>query len=102
MRPYDNGWLTSRRKAEPSLNAAEQGRVLSQAVSSGLEDGHWLWSIEDRGPIGSTREGIIDGFPPGTYLLLVDYTGWLLREGKASISSEIAAIFDRLGSAADT
>jgi hypothetical protein len=35
-------------------------------------------------------------------LLLVDDTGRLPREGKASISSEIAAIFDRLGSTADT
>jgi hypothetical protein len=44
---------------------------------------------------------MIDGFPLGNHLLLVDDTGRSLREGKASISSDIAAIFDHLGSAAD-
>jgi hypothetical protein len=33
-------------------------------------------------------------------LLLVDFTGRLLREGKASISKEMVSIFDRIGSSA--
>lgn len=34
-------------------------------------------------------------------LLLVDYTGRLLRDGKATVSSELASILDRIGSSAD-
>ena len=37
----------------------------------------------------------------GSYLLLVDYTGRLFREGKATISRELAGIFDRIGSSAE-
>jgi hypothetical protein len=32
----------------------------------------------------------------GSHVKLVDYTGWLFRQGKASISTELAGIFDRL------
>ncbi len=45
---------------------------------------------------------MLEGFSLGNYLLLVDYTGRLFREGKAAISREVAAIFDRLGSSAET
>jgi len=38
----------------------------------------------------------------GNYLLLVDYTGRLFREGKAAISREVAAIFERIGTTAET
>jgi len=38
----------------------------------------------------------------GNYLLLVDYTGRLFREGKATISREVAAVFERLGTTAET
>ena len=34
--------------------------------------------------------------------MVVDYTGRLFREGKAMISREVAAIFERLGTSADT
>jgi hypothetical protein len=84
------------------LKAAERGSVPAQVVSSGLEDGHWLCPIEDRIGLDSTREGMLKGLPLGSYLLLVDFTGRLVREGKASISQEIAAIFDRLGTSAPT
>ena len=33
---------------------------------------------------------------------LVDYTGRLFREGKASISAEVAGIFERLGCSAQS
>jgi hypothetical protein len=39
--------------------------------------------------------------PLGNYLLLVEYTGRLLREGKASISQELVGIFDRIGTSAE-
>ncbi|MGO9920750.1 MAG: hypothetical protein ACLQIB_39415 [Isosphaeraceae bacterium] len=41
-------------------------------------------------------------FSLGSYLLLVDYTGRLFREGKAVISRQVAEIFERLGSGAET
>ena len=41
------------------------------------------------------------GFPLKSYLLLVDYTGRIFRDGKARISAEVAGIFDRLGCPAD-
>jgi hypothetical protein len=44
---------------------------------------------------------MLEGFSPGSYLLLVDYTGRLFRRGKAALSREIAEILDRLGTAAD-
>ena len=49
----------------------------------------------------SSREGMLEGFSLGSYLLLVDYTGRLFRKGKAAISAELAGIFDRLGSSAE-
>ncbi|MGO9467492.1 MAG: hypothetical protein ACLQIB_28865 [Isosphaeraceae bacterium] len=45
---------------------------------------------------------MLENFSLGSYLMLVDYTGCLFREGKATISREVAAIFDRLGTSADT
>ena len=43
----------------------------------------------------------IEGFSLGNYLLLVEYTGRLFREGKAVISGELAGVFERLGSNAE-
>jgi hypothetical protein len=83
------------------LADAELGSVPAQALSAGLEDSHWLCPIEDRRRLDSAREGMIEGFTLGSYLLIVEYTGRLLREGKASISRELAGIFDRLGSNAE-
>ena len=34
--------------------------------------------------------------------MLVDYTGRLFHEGKATIAREVAEIFDRLGTSAET
>jgi hypothetical protein len=45
---------------------------------------------------------MLEGFSLGSYLLLVDYTGRLFRTGKAAISAELAGIFDRLGSRAES
>jgi hypothetical protein len=39
---------------------------------------------------------------PVTELKLVEYTGWLFRQRKASISAELAGIFERLGVTAET
>ena len=49
----------------------------------------------------SSREGTLQGFPLGNDLLLVDYTGRLLREGKSAISAELTGILNRLGTTAE-
>ena len=84
------------------LKAAEQGSVAGSRASAGLEDSLWLCPIEDRRRLDSSREGMLEGFSLGSYLLLVDYTGRLFREGKAAISGELSGIFDRLGSSAES
>jgi hypothetical protein len=33
---------------------------------------------------------MIEGFSVGSYLLLIDYSGRLFRDGKAAISAEVA------------
>ncbi|MGO8903141.1 MAG: hypothetical protein ACLQU5_33105 [Isosphaeraceae bacterium] len=67
-----------------------------------MEEGLWLCPVEDRRRLDSSREGMIEGFSLGNYLLLVEYTGRLFRAGKAVISGELAGIFERLGSNAET
>jgi REP element-mobilizing transposase RayT len=83
------------------LKAAEQGSMAGSTASRGLEDSLWLCPIEDRRQLDSTREGMLEGISLGSYLLLVDFTGRLFRQGKAAISVEISGILERLGSSAD-
>ncbi|MEM7315583.1 MAG: hypothetical protein AAF497_20785, partial [Planctomycetota bacterium] len=66
-----------------------------------LESKCWLIPIEDRRRQGEKREGMLEGFTLGNYLLLVEYTGRLLRRGKAAISAEVADILERIGSTAE-
>jgi REP element-mobilizing transposase RayT len=84
------------------LKAAHKGSVAGSATSAGLEEAHWLCPIEDRRQLDSKREGMLEGFSLGSYLLLVDYTGRLFRKGKASISREVAEILERIGTTADS
>jgi hypothetical protein len=84
------------------VKAVQQSAAAAVDHAAGLEESLWLCPIEDRRAIDSAREGMLAGFTLGHYLLLVDYTGRLFRRGKASISRELAAVFDRLGSSADT
>jgi len=83
------------------LRGAKQGSVVGSRRAKKLEDALWLIPIEDRRRIDSKREGMLEGCTLGNYLMLVEYTGRLLRDGKASISAELSGIFDRLGSSAD-
>ena len=84
------------------LQAAEAGSVAGSCASAGIEESLWLCPIEDRRRLDSAREGMLEGFSLGSYLLLVDYTGRLFREGKAAISRELSGIFARLGSSAES
>ena len=70
-------------------------------ASAGLEETIWLCPIEDRRRLDSSREGMVEGLSLGSYLLLVDYTGRLFREGKTAISAELAGILARLGTSAE-
>jgi hypothetical protein len=78
------------------LEAAKNGSVAGPLAAAGLEEALWLCPIEDRRGLDSTREGMMQGFPLGSYVKRVDYTGRLFRQAKASISAELAGIFERL------
>jgi hypothetical protein len=84
------------------LAAATLGSVAGSNASAGLEDSNWLCPIEDRRRLDSPREGMLEGFSLGSYLLLVDYTGRLFRDGKAAISAELAGILERLNTSAES
>lgn len=84
------------------LTAASLGSVAGVRSAACLEEDLWLCPIEDRRRLDSAREGMLEGFSLGSYLLLLDYTGRIVREGKAMISAELSGIFDRLGSTAET
>ena len=58
--------------------------------------------IEDRRERGVLREGMHSGLILGQYLMLVEYTGRILRNGKAANSSDVADIFSRLGFTPET
>jgi len=44
---------------------------------------------------------MVEGFSLGNYLLLLEYTGRLFREGEAVVSAELAGTLERLGSNAE-
>ena len=46
----------------------------------------WLIPIEDRRKQGALREGMREGFTLGQYLMLVDYTSRLVRDGKSVVT----------------
>jgi REP element-mobilizing transposase RayT len=80
-----------------SLKAAKSGSVSGSLAAGDVEEDLWLCPLEDRRGQGSTREGMLEGFSLGSYLLLVDYTSRLCRQGKARVSRELTSILDRLG-----
>ncbi len=45
---------------------------------------------------------MLEGLSLGNYLLVLDYSGRLFRDGKAAISREVAEIMERLGTTAET
>ena len=83
------------------LKAAARSSVAGSKAIGKLEESLWICPIEDLRAKGSPREGMIEGFSLGSYLLLVDYTSRLFRQGKARVSREVAGIFERLGSDAE-
>ena len=84
-----------------ALKEAALGAVAGSKAAGAFEALHWLCPVEDLRTKGIEREGMLDGFSLGSYLMLVDYTARLCRTGKAQISSEVTGILDRLGTSAD-
>jgi hypothetical protein len=84
------------------LEAANGGSVAGCEAAAGLEESLWLCPIEDRRGLDSSREGMMQGFSLGSYVKLVDYTGRLYGQQKASISADLAGIIERLGCSAQS
>ena len=87
----------------PLLKSVREGSIRASHSIGNAEQDHWLIPFEDRRPHtnckpSSDREGILEKFTLGNYLLLVDYTGRLVRKGKARISDDIRDVFERLDS----
>ena len=88
------------------LKAARDGSVAGSRAAGNVEQDHWLVPIEDRrahtrARSNSDREGMLETFSLGSYLLLVDYTSRLFRSNKARVSAGVKEIFERLGTSSD-
>jgi hypothetical protein len=96
-----------RRNRVRGLRAAKLGSVSGSQAAGGFEQDHWLVPLEDRRGGGvprtslSRREGMLESFSLGSYLLLVDYTSRLHRAGKARVPNEVAEIFQRLNTSSE-
>jgi hypothetical protein len=75
--------------------------VAGSRAAGRLEESHWLCPVEDLRRKGSPREGMLENFSLGSYLLLVDYTSRLVRQGKARVSRQVAGILERLGTSVE-
>ena len=83
------------------LKAAARGSVAGSRAAGRLEEKHWLCPVEDLRKKGAAREGMLENFSLGSYLLLVDWTSRFYRNGKARVSQEVAGILERLGTSAE-
>ena len=92
--------IRAKGKLQP-LKAAAKGSVAGTRALGHADQDHWLCPVEDRRRQGALREGMLEGFSLGSYLLLVDYTSRLCRTGKARVSDQVAGILDRLGTSAE-
>ncbi len=80
-----------------TLKAAARGSVAGSLAAGDIEQDLWLCPLENRQRLGSPREGMLESFSLGSYLLLIDHTSRLYRQGKARVSDAVASILDRLG-----
>jgi REP element-mobilizing transposase RayT len=86
-----------------AVKAARRGSVAGSKAAGNLEQNHWLVPIEDRRQLPGkrnrgAREGMVGSFSLGSYVLLVEYTGRLFRNGKARMSTGVKDVLERLGS----
>ncbi len=85
----------------PDLTPAKSGGIAGSNAAAALEESIWLCPVEDRRKLDSSREGMLEDFSLGNYLLLVEHTGRLFRDGKTAISAELSGILERIGSNAE-
>lgn len=79
------------------LRAALEGSVAGSMAAGDLEQGLWLVPVEDRRSHSpGSREGMLETFSLGSYLMLLDYTGRLVRHGKARMNATVKDVFSRL------
>ena len=87
------------------LLAAREGSVAGSRAAGNIEQNHWLVPIEDRSCHPNKRqrgrEGMLETFSLGSYLLLIDYTSRMYRQGKARMNPAVQEIFDRLQSSSE-
>jgi hypothetical protein len=83
------------------LQAALRGLTIENLPAGDVEQSHWLCPLDDRRGQGAAREGMLAGFTLPKYLLLLDHTARIFREGKAVLDANAVPIFDRLGTTAD-
>lgn len=83
------------------FRAALQGMAGQRLELAELEQGQWLCPLDDRRESGGARVGLLAGLTLPKYVLLVDYTARLRREGKAVLGGEVASILERLGATAE-
>jgi hypothetical protein len=89
-----------RRSAKAKRPKAQAADRLTR--SSGVESPHWLCPIERRRGSGSPREGMLVGLSLDDYVRLVKYTSAAWVGEEATISTDVTALFDRLGISAET
>ena len=65
------------------------------------EAAHWLCPLEDRSRSGAKRAGLFANLTLTEYLKVLDASSRLLRAGKASVSTEVAGILERLRTTPD-
>jgi hypothetical protein len=83
------------------LQAALRGLTVENLPAENAEQNHWLCPLDDRRKQGAAREGMLAGFSLPKYLLLLDHTARIFRQGKATLDAKVAPIFERLGTTAD-
>jgi REP element-mobilizing transposase RayT len=79
-----------------SLKEAARESISGSRAAGKLEESHWLCPLDDRRRKDSRREGMLENFSLGSYLLLVDYTSRLFRSGKSRVAQDVAGILNRL------
>lgn len=79
------------------MRHAEVGSASASKHAGSMEQNHWLVPIEDRRSLDAgLREGMLESFPLGSYLLLLEQIGRSFRRGKARIRSGLKEVFSRI------
>ena len=88
------------------LKLAAEGDVKCRRALGDVEQSHWLVPIDNPGEVRKEsrmlkREGMLETFSLGGYVMLVEYTGRMYRKGKAQIDAGVADVLTRLGTSVE-